>query len=288
MLTSTKWLNPWLRRPLGGLLLLLYAFRVLFGTLTGVLILSLALYFLTPRLSSVEPFSPSQLALWFDDLGVEAKMGLATSLITVLGFLIALRTTMYSWQKQTATSLRISAVESIDRVVTEVSSAVLRIQIFGEQIQKHGPRREADSGTLAIRIIPPSLGEMAAQFVIDRQRMLVLQQEVLALPARYSIIFLPVPKLDQSVEAIGAHVGEVCEHMWHVLHVLPPPGQEPRSFGYANEEGLGKLVTASEVAHSELLALLGALRGALLTPIVELNGAAVLKMSRVLFGKLDD
>ena len=282
-------LKPWLRWLLGPVLVVAYALHALLGTLTGLLITSLAIYIAAPDLLGVQPLPPERLLLWFDELGSEAKVGLASSLVTVLGFFIALQTTMHSWRKQTAASLRIAAADSIDRVITETNALILKIQVFTEALAREVARVRSEREPLQSAAVLSPLSDDVLKFRANRQHLLELEQEVLALPGRYAVLFLPLSRVPNSLEAIGDRVAEVSSKVWVAMPAGGTHHPDHRRFlvEQVDPKMVAELAQVCEAAHSSIATLNGGVRGALLSPMLELNALTFIRTVRSLFGRGD-
>lgn len=290
LLSTAAQRKTWIRWLIGLSLVPIFVLKLLFGTLLGVLLVSLALYASLPHLMGTEPWGGAQLAVWFDELGIEAKVGLASSLVTVLGFFIALQTTMHSWQRQTAATMRMAAADSIDRVITEVSGIILQVQLFTEATANEVARvREGMIPPEAAPMLSP-LSEDVLTFRANRQRLLQLQQELLALPARYAVLFLPLSGMQAALEAVGEQVSVVTKKIWVGAPAggTEHPEHRRQLVEFADPAKYMELSRACEVAHEEIAGLQGGLRGALFSPLLELNAVSVGRMIRQMFRRTND
>ncbi|WP_354305888.1 hypothetical protein, partial [Sphaerotilus sulfidivorans] len=282
--------SRWLKRALGVGLVIAYPVQLLIGTTLGWLLCSFVIYLATPALTSVQPWSFGQLILWFDELGVEAKVGISSSLVTVLGFFIALQTTMHSWRRQTAASMRMSAADTIDRVVSEVNGLILQIEIFSEALAREVSRVRTHRVPLDAAPFLSSLSDDVIAFRAHRQRLLQLEQEILALPARYALLFMPLSDVPAALDAIAEQVEYVTKKIW----VRTPPGgtEHPEHRRLLMESidpvKFEELAGVCDSAHSAIAGLHGAARGVLLGPIIEMNPRAFLRTVRALLGKDED
>lgn len=290
MLSQTITSSPWLKRILGVWLVFAFPPKLLFGTSFGWLLTSIAIYLSTPLLTNVQPWSFGQLILWFDELGVEAKVGISSSLVTVLGFFVALQATMHSWQRQTAASMRLAAADSIDRVISEVNSIILQVEMFAEALAREVSKvRAKQIPPQAAPILSP-LSEDVIAFRANRQRLLQLEQELLALPARYALLFMPLSDVPTALDRIAQQVGTVTKRIWAST---PAGGIEHPEHRRLLAEAIDpakfeELARACDSAHGTIAGLHGAARGVLLGPIIEMNPRAFLRTLRVLFGKDND
>ncbi len=91
-----------------------FIFRFLVGSLYGILILLIILYFALPYFTDIQPYSFDELLLFVMNLDPQYKVAILTSLITVVGFLIAFQTATTTWKQQMHTNLSLQAANDID------------------------------------------------------------------------------------------------------------------------------------------------------------------------------
>ncbi|MFY7866296.1 hypothetical protein [Roseateles sp.] len=251
---------------------------------------SIAIYFATPLLTTVQPWSFGQLILWFEELDVEAKVGISSSLVTVLGFFVALHTTMHSWQRQTTASMRMSAADSVDRLISEVNAIILQIEMFAEALAR-------EVSTVRAQRIPPEaapilspLSEDVIAFRANRQRLLQLEQELLALPGRYALLFMPLSDVPAALDAITKQVSSVTKKVWISTPIGGTEHPEHRSLlaEVVDPVKFDELASVCSSAHGAIARLHGSARGVLLGPIIEMNPRAFVRTLQVLFGKDGD
>ena len=277
--------NRVLRKLIGIAVLVIFILKFLFGTIIGSLLLAWLLYATAPYWAGVQPWGGSELLIWFSQLSDEAKIGLASSLVTVLGFFIALHTTMHSWQRQKAAEFRISAAENIYRIISEVNAVILQIQLFAETTAREVQQVREQNMSLEASPILSVLSEDVLAFRANRQRLLQLQQAVIDLPARYSVLFLPLSGMESALEAIKENIATVTKVLW-----IPAPAggtdhPEHRKLLMAqvDPEKYQTLAGTCEAVHNQIAALQGGLNGALMSPILEFNAVALGRILRLVF-----
>jgi hypothetical protein len=266
----------WLRRLLGVGLIVIFLLKFLFGTLIGVLLFSSILYLSLPHITGVEPWSLRQLTLWFDELSNDAKIGMAGSLVTVLGFFIALHTTMQSWKRQTAATMRMAAADAIDNVLSETTAILLRISLFTETTAKEIERVTGQGVPLEAAPLLSVLSDEVTEFRANRQRLLQLEQELIALPARYTVLFLPLSGMHAALEAIEEQVSAVTEMLWVPAPAggTTHPDHRRHLVERVDLEKYKHLAEASDAARDKISRLQGGIRGALLSPVLEANSVS--------------
>lgn len=108
--------------------------RWLTGSLWGYFLLSLALLLWIVFLTDLQPFTATELLLWFDSLDDDNKASIAVALITVLGFLIAFQTGYENSRRERLMSKEIEAADDIDSHYAEFQDNARELMAFAGQI----------------------------------------------------------------------------------------------------------------------------------------------------------
>ena len=264
---------------------MVFVLKFLFGTVIGSLFLAWLLYTTAPYWSGVQPWNLSEFLFWFSQLSNEAKIGLASSLVTVLGFFIALHTTMHSWRRQTASELRMSAADNIYRVISEVNAVILQVQLFAETTAREVLQVRVQNLSLDASPILSVLSEEVLVFRANRQRLLKLQQEAIDLAARYSVLFLPIWGMEGALDAINQNIAAVTKVLWIPAPVggTDHPEHRTQLMAQVDPEMYQELADACEKARNQIAGLQGGLCGTLMSPIMELNAVALSRILRQIF-----
>lgn len=277
--------NRILRKLIGVAILVVFVLKFLFGTIIGSLIFAWLLYATLPYWSGVQPWGLSEVLLWFSQLSNEAQIGLASSLVTVLGFFIALHTTMHSWRRQTASELRMSAADNIYRVISEVNTVILHVQLFAETTAREVQQIRAQNLSLDASPMLSVLSEEVLMFRANRERLIKLQQETIDLPARYSVLLLSLWGMEGALEAINQNIAAVTKVLWIPAPVggTDHPEHRKQLMEQVDPEKYQELANACEKARNKIAGLQGGLRGTLMSPILELNAVALSRILRQIF-----
>jgi hypothetical protein len=268
---------------MGCFALFVWVFRSLFGTLIGSLLVSVAFYAASERVLGLQPWTCLQLLLWFDSLDSSSKTAIATSTLTLVGFFVALNTTMVTWKKQTAAALRIAAADDIDKTITNLCQVLLSVQLFAEALAKEVTQiRSSQFPPASARRLTP-LADDAVAFRDQRNRFFELAAEVNRLSTRYVTLFLPLPGAAETLEKISEALDPVRKQIWVQV---PPTGSEApdhreRLFSRADPDLLAKLAVTCDNVLDQVHQLKGGLRGGLYSTIVELNIFSAATLARL-------
>jgi hypothetical protein len=109
--------------------------RAIFATTLGIFILSVIIYFIVPCFG-LRPLSLAELLLWIDGLSEAYKTALASSMITVAGFIIAFNTASYQWYAQMNSQLKAQAAGEMDEFFKELDKNIRVLNIEANQFLK--------------------------------------------------------------------------------------------------------------------------------------------------------
>ncbi len=247
---------------------------ILTGNVYGIFVIALCAYFLSFRLTGVRPFGINELLLSVDGLETAYQIALFSSFITVVvvGFFIAFHVAAVNWKQQLQASLRVGAANEIDLTYARTSELILNIQIYIDmnidviKNIRNGPEREV---FYSLKFL---LSENS-KFLSNRNELSALHIKSFEILGRYSTIFFATWNSLDWLERVNESVGNVADCMWiQVPEVdLKVHNFSEQYLAYVNENELLRLSKQCEKTHKEVAFLSGAVRGELLTPIVEFN-----------------
>jgi len=161
--------------------------KFLTETAWGILVVSVFMYFLIPHITSIVPLTPMQLIVWTSDLPAEYKISVFSSLLTVVGFIIAFHTATINWKQQMSAQLKAAVAGDIEEFFNEVSRLTRNTKLYAEllieavdQIQQDGVDNET---VFAIKYILSKTPE----FIASRERLSFLSVEVYRILGKNSV-----------------------------------------------------------------------------------------------------
>jgi len=255
---------------------LIYVFiqinKILTGNVYGIFVIALCAYFLSFRLTGVRPYGINELLLSVDGLETAYQIALFSSFITVVGFFIAFHVAAVNWKQQLQANLRVGAVNEIDLTYARINELILNIQIYIDmnidliKTIRNGSEREAFYSLKYL--LPENL-----KFLSNRNELSSLYKKSFEIYGRYSTIFFATWNSLDWLERVNKSVGNVADSMWiQVPEVdLEVPNFSEQYLAYVNENELLSLSEQCEKTRGEVAFLSGAVRGELLTPVVEFN-----------------
>ena len=258
-------------------------FRFLIGTVWGVFLLSISLYSISWLVSESQPLTLSQLLLWIDELPVDSKTAVITSLLTVIGFLVAFHSATLNWKAQALVQLKTHVAGEIEQFFTEAlrhtSDAEIYVRSLIEatnSVKNKGPTSDA------IFKIQRSL-ELMPKFLETRDRLAAMSVEIHGITGRHFSLLSTLWGATKTLEDSTAAFSEITQKMWVRLPILqnglPDPVDE--YLRQVDVSECSSFIACCEKNYGFISGATGGIRGLLLAPLVGFNLSSVVS----LFGK---
>lgn len=114
--------------------ILFYLLRSLTQTTFGVLILSSMFYVYLGHYSLSKPFTFTELLTWLDLQPQDSKVAVGTSLLTIVGFIVAFDSANRSWKSQLQAQLKANAAGELESFFTQVQKLITDVEIYIEGV----------------------------------------------------------------------------------------------------------------------------------------------------------
>lgn len=255
--------------------------RFLLGTIFGVLFLSLLLYWVMWTTGEPKPFTFAQLVLWVDGLPTESKTAVVTSVLTVLGFLIAFHTATVNWKAEALAHLKAHVAGEIELFFSEASRRITDAEIYVRSlVEAVNLAQGAGAPAEAVFKVQRAL-EMTPSFLANRDRLSAMSIEVHRIAGRHYSVLSTVWGATKALEDCATAFAEITQQMWVRLPTVQPNLPDP----------IGQFVTQINVTEcSAFIACCkrnfgfingttGGVRGLLLAPLVGVNFATRFSLS---------
>lgn len=247
------------------------------GSLSGLLAVAVAVYWLCGSTGLVEPMTAAQLAMWFDDLSVEAKSALLTAAITAIGFVVTFRLAIVATQKQLLVQRRLDIAEKLDDFFDEAVDLANQLSFYAEQLLDLHQRIMSSPNTAETERWARIAVEKGADFRVARQRLVAMGAEVYKFGGRYALVFAGVIRASKLMKRLEESLGAVTKAAW-----FPHPQCAPDDSGLVaicrhviDPAACQKYIDTMRVDGGRIGGLVGGLRSVLQFPII---GAPGLRM----------
>src|SRR5690606_6154661 len=106
------------------------------GSIYGILLLALFLYFNSSSLLDISPYNFDQLIFWLVSQSESSKAALLGSFVTVIGFMLAYATATSNWKAELRAYLKLQAAGDIHVFFSEFSSLATDCEIYASSLAR--------------------------------------------------------------------------------------------------------------------------------------------------------
>jgi len=258
------------------------ALRFFAGTIFGALIFSAILYWYAWHFGDSKPLTFPQLFLWIDQLQIEAKTAVATSLLTITGFLVAFHTATSNWKAETVANLKIHVANEIELFFNEASRLIVEARLYVESLveavnlfNEQGPSPE-----VVFKI--EYTQQQAQKFFSTRDRLSAMSIEVHRIASRHYSVLSTVPSAIQDLDICATAFSKIAQKMWvRVPNVQTNQPNLAAQFVYqVNVNECTGFVACCDRNYDKINGLSGGMRGLLLTAIINASFSSFLNLLR--------
>jgi hypothetical protein len=264
---------------------------VLTGTLFGLLITSLLTYCAVASFTTVRPFSGGELLIWFSALSGETQTGVATALITVLGFFIAFRTSQAAWIQQARLTRLHAIADEIDDFFSITSAALIDMAVWAERLVEaideldSLPPHERGNSLSRIRAVIDSRADFEEARNEIRRRVVSCHR----FEGRYTMLLIPLGGTITSLRRCADALSSVGKYMWiSIPHDVPVNWQLADLDQYLDLTKWRSLAQRLDEERETISANSGLLRGALLSSLIDRGPMTAIGMAGVLLSPQAD
>lgn len=256
-----------------ALLTVVLTFRWFNSSLSGLLILTILLYLYVDRFSQIDPLNGPELLAWTVSIPESIKIAVGSSLLTIIGFLIAFQSATKNWRDQMAATVALEASRDIHRFFTEASRNVTTIQIFAEQLVEFRTRALNAQNVNDVAFEIDFVNDTLSDFLQARARLKQMNIEVHDLLPRYSAVLASSRRsIADLVSATAAFTG-IIQHMWFTVPVVRSTHPTALvSFVQAIDEGAcNGYVKEAKKRYTAMTTLSGLVEGKLTSHLLRVN-----------------
>jgi hypothetical protein len=246
---------------------------VLFGTVFGVFLLSLFAYLIIPHVSNFTPFSADQLLLWVNDLPTDSKTSVITSVLVILGFLVAFHSASINWKAEAKAQLNNRISDEIEIFYNEVSRLTTKVEIYVRSLVKAAEliQKEPNSDEAIFHVKYVLNG--ASEFMKCRDRLSSMSIEVHGIIGRHNLALSTFRGAIQSLEDCADAFTDITNHMW--VHVPIVSLESPQiTLDFTNQLNLkdcSDYIDSYKRNFNSINFTVGQVRGLLLSSFIEFN-----------------
>lgn len=252
---------------------LLYLFRFLFGNIYGIFITCLVAYYYSESLLGISPLSYDGLMQWIVSQSESTKVAIFSSVITVVGFLIAFATATSNWKSQILANLKVQASDELEIFFSECSKLATDCKLYAtslrdavEKINNECPNQEAE-------FLAQYNRDKGQLFLKQRDRLISLCIESNYLKGKYSSLLISVPRFKAELDSATTALEKILDKLYFMVPYHIPSDINPVQ-SFLNQVNITKcieLIKAVDENYLEISFSSGSIRGKLLSTIFGFN-----------------
>jgi len=239
----------------------------------GIGILFISLYFLSPHITDVQPFNLTELIIWSTEQSDTLKALLVSSLVTVIGFIIAFQSTTKNWKDQLVANIRVQASNDIDDIYTGINELINSINLYVDDNLKILSKIKNNVDSIEIHSGIRFVLSRTERFLSERQELSLLLNRAFQLYSRYSTVLFATQNTLDVLERINKSVSKVTHKMWILAPTIDINNAEylKHYLDYVDEKKYKELSLQCKESYSYISTMAGFVRGKLTANIYEFN-----------------
>jgi hypothetical protein len=247
--------------------------RFLAHTFVGTLLISIALYYFCLLFSETKPWTGYQLVLWLDDIDTTAKTGIVTSVLTVVGFLVAFRTASEGWKVQAVAQMKIRLAEELEAFYSEASQLATDLRLVAEgmlhteALLRNGMTDEASYGIA-------QAAQQSTEYHAKRLRLQAMAIQCFRFGGSNYTLLSTMPGVIEWLERCTKALNEIAQKSWITLPTgLPdePTQRVAMFYRLVQRPAYEAFIAVCKDDVRTINACVGGVRGQLLDPVVKPN-----------------
>ena len=184
--------------------------RFFTANIYGIFILFLSFYYLSPNITGVQPFNLTELIIWSTEQSDTLKALLVSSLVTVIGFIIAFQSATKNWKDQLVANIRVQASNDIDEIYTGINELINSINLYVDDNLEILSKIKNNADSIEIHSGVRFVLSRTESFLSERQELSLLLSRAFQLSSRYSMILFATQNTLDQLERINVRAWGRC------------------------------------------------------------------------------
>ena len=261
----------------------IYLLHLLVGNLFGIFILSLLLYHFAPALGLGQPLSAHELILWIDQLPETYKVTVFTSLLTIIGFLIAFSIGSAQQKQQFISQMKIEIASDIEEFFNEASRKSTDADIYARYLLEVASIINDGVDQNSIDYHMHNIIKETNKFTQIRELLMATSIEVHRFQGKYSIILASTWGVNKQLEKAIEAFTEITDAMWFSTPLIntDTKNKDTVFLRHVKTDECQKFITAYKNNYSIMNGTTGGLRGRLIAPITGMNLSFIISLLKL-------
>lgn len=255
------------------MIILTYIFQFFTGNIHGIFILLSTIYFLVPIFTDIKFLTFSELILILDSTPDNFKYFITSSMLTIIGFLIAFQSATKNWKDQLQANMRLDASRDIDHTYNRVTYLINQIKIYADQFIKLGTKLESHGITNETFFEIVYFSQQGQKFIQDRNELSNINISIQSMYGRYATILLSHKNTLKNLHLANKHISSVTDKMWILIPSINPQSNtlDKDFLRYYDHNQLKSLSKQCETSSQAISGLAGSVTGQLNSKIMDFN-----------------
>ncbi len=276
-------------RKLGTALFLLMVLltRFLFTRAVGILIVAIVLYTFSEGLLGVTAFGPGELVIYLSSLEKDYKIAVISSLITVIGFLLAFSTSSAAVKEQLLLQYKSQVAEEVSSFADDVCTVLTAIRIKADLIIECKAQIDKCPSSPETVFVIDYLSERSDELKSEITRLSALVSSGHSLKGRHSILLSANNRLDVSFSKALQIISKLSEGAWLFIPSSSVTSAEEAEI-FAKHLDVNKaeqFISLYRSGYPKISELCGSVRGALLSGVLGLTWGNLRAVLAIMFRK---
>lgn len=247
--------------------------KYLVGTVYGAFLFSVLLYWAMSIAGESKPFTSDELLIWIDGLDNDTKTAIATSVITILGFLVAFHTATHNWKAQAVTNLKINIAAGIGLFYGEALGLVVDAKIHAQSLLDAANLIKTEGATTRAAFRVERALELNSRFLEKRERLSAMAVEVHSILGRDYSLLATIWGATKALEDCASAFSEITQKMWVPIPSIQAnfPNPLEQFVRQVDVQQYSEFIECCERNYGFISSTMGGVRGSLLAPLIGLN-----------------
>ncbi|MCU8395839.1 hypothetical protein M2G63_21090 [Vibrio vulnificus] len=254
--------------------------RFLLGNIYGVLLTLLTVRYFSEDLFGYPPFSYSELIDWIYSLSGEMKVAIVSSLVTVVGFLVAYASATSNWKSQLLANIKLQAWSELNAFFAEVGTLVTDCDIYASEVLEASEKIRKSKNNNEKLFLVSYQNSRGHEIDLKRKRLVAMSIQVHQFTGRYANLFTSMPSVQENFDVAAKALNEVTSKSWFNIPVAYPEDTDPVTTFLQQVNETQLLDYKSSVDKNRILLSFypGSAGGQLQSGIVPINGVSLFNM----------
>lgn len=256
--------------------------RFLLGNLYGVLVTMLVIRYNSEFLLGYPAYSFDELLAWLYTLSDEMKIAIVSSLVTVVGFLVAYASATSNWRSQMLANVKLQASGELNAFFTEVGSLVTDCEIYvSEALDTSEKVRKSKNKQEKLFLVSYQNGR-GHEIDLKRKRLVAMSIQVHQFTGKYASLFLSMPWIQSNFDVAAKALNDVASKTWFSIPQAYPDDPDPVTtfLKQIDEQQMNNFKTSVAKNRIFLSFYPGSAGGQLQSGIVPFNSVSLFNLSR--------